>query len=148
MNKIRYLHLIKFICNRKQPFKSKLTIMYKVLTLGSILSEASIVFRYFFNHLGCSFNYEDHFHFHMFTRLYSKEKCRKPSALKLFVWKVWDFLVARGQKLGARGHQALLEHSAGCVYPQFKIWVILYISIYKKEVLKNTKMWTNKHTNE
>ena len=28
-----------------------------------------------------------------------------------FVWKIWDFLVARGQKLGARGHRALLEHS-------------------------------------
>ena len=28
-----------------------------------------------------------------------------------FVWKIWDFLVAQEQKLGARGHRALLEHS-------------------------------------
>ena len=36
-------------------------------------------------------------------------KSRVPSLW--FVWKIWDFLVARGQKLGARGHRALLEHS-------------------------------------
>ena len=28
-----------------------------------------------------------------------------------FVWKIWDFLVTGGQKLGNRGHRALLEHS-------------------------------------
>ena len=36
-------------------------------------------------------------------------KSRVPSIW--FVWKIWDFLVAQGQKLGARGHQAPLEHS-------------------------------------
>ena len=25
--------------------------------------------------------------------------------------KIWDFLVARGKKLGARGHQGLLEYN-------------------------------------
>ena len=30
-----------------------------------------------------------------------------------FEWKIWDFPVTRGQKLGARVHQALLEHSPG-----------------------------------
>ena len=35
-------------------------------------------------------------------------KSRVPSIW--FVWKIWDFLVARRQKLGARGHRALLEH--------------------------------------
>ena len=38
-------------------------------------------------------------------------KSRVPSIW--FVWKIWDFLVAQGQKLGARGHQALLQHSPG-----------------------------------
>ena len=36
-------------------------------------------------------------------------KSRVPSIW--FVWKIWDLLVARGQKLGTRGHWALLEHS-------------------------------------
>ena len=36
-------------------------------------------------------------------------KSRVPSIW--FVWKIWDFLVAQGQKLGARGHRSLLEHS-------------------------------------
>ena len=36
-------------------------------------------------------------------------KSRVPSIW--FVWKIWAFLVTRGQKLGARGHRALLEHS-------------------------------------
>ena len=31
-------------------------------------------------------------------------------------WKIWDFLVAREQKLGARGHRALLEHSPGSLF--------------------------------
>ena len=35
-------------------------------------------------------------------------KSRVPSIW--FVWKIWDFLVTRRQKLGARGHRALLEH--------------------------------------
>ena len=29
---------------------------------------------------------------------------------------MWDFLVAQGQKLGTRGHRALLEHSPGGPY--------------------------------
>ena len=55
------------------------------------------------------------------TRLCSKENWRDPSGCSetvksrmssvWFVWKLWDFLVARGQKLGSRGHWALLEHS-------------------------------------
>ena len=36
-------------------------------------------------------------------------KSRVPSIW--FVWKIWDFLVDWGQKLGTRGHRALLEHS-------------------------------------
>ena len=38
-------------------------------------------------------------------------KSRVPSIW--FVWKKYDFLIAREQKLGARGHWALLEHSPG-----------------------------------
>ena len=34
-----------------------------------------------------------------------------------FVWKIWDFLVAQRQKLGARGHRALLEHSPETGHP-------------------------------
>ena len=39
-------------------------------------------------------------------------KSRVPSIW--FVWKIWDFLVTREQKFGARGHRALLEHSPAC----------------------------------
>ena len=46
-----------------------------------------------------------------------------------FVWKIWDFLVAREQKLGARGHRALLEHSTGdimfCCFPFLTVGDIL-----------------------
>ena len=58
-------------------------------------------------------------------RLCSKENWREPSALNLSksrvpsiwsVWKIWDFLVARRQKLGAGGHRALLEHSPELSY--------------------------------
>ena len=44
-------------------------------------------------------------------------QCSEPVKSRLpsiwFVWKIWDFLVAQKQKLGARGHRALLEHSPG-----------------------------------
>ena len=46
-------------------------------------------------------------------------KSRVPSIW--FVWKIWDFLVAQEQKLGARNHRALLEHSAGEEMQQ-KVW--------------------------
>ena len=59
-------------------------------------------------------------------------KSRVPSIW--FVWKIWDFLVARGQKLGARGHQALLEHSPG-VYVAFLavsggLWLVLVLPLF------------------
>ena len=40
-------------------------------------------------------------------------KSRVPSIW--FVWKIWDFLVARGRKLDTRGHRALLD----------KVWLVL-----------------------
>ena len=46
-------------------------------------------------------------------------KSRVPSIW--FVWKIWDFLVAQEQKLGARNHRALLEHSPGEEMQQ-KVW--------------------------
>ena len=52
------------------------------------------------------------------SRLCSKKNWREPSIW--FVWKIWDFLVARGQKLGAKGHWALLQHSPECAYQQSK----------------------------
>ena len=59
-------------------------------------------------------------------------KSRVPSIW--FVWKIWDFLVARGQKLGARGHQALLEYSPG-VYVAFlavsgRLWLVLVLPLF------------------
>ena len=59
-------------------------------------------------------------------------KSRVPSIW--FVWKIGDFLVARGQKLGARGHQALLEHSPG-VYVAFLavsggLWLVLVLPLF------------------
>ena len=61
--------------------------------------------------------------YNSWARLCSKKNWREPSALNQwkpvktsvpsiwFLWKSKDFLVAREQKLGATGHQALLEHS-------------------------------------
>ena len=41
-------------------------------------------------------------------------KSRVPSIW--FIQKIWDFLVAQEQKLGARGHWDLLEHSPVCIF--------------------------------
>ena len=59
-------------------------------------------------------------------------KSRVPSIW--FVWKIWDFLVARGQKLGARVHRALLEHTH-----DFTLWVVFSLSTprFKLEKLNN-----------
>ena len=41
-----------------------------------------------------------------------------------FKWKIWDFLVARGQKLGAWGQRALLEHSPVNVLAGDRFWFV------------------------
>ena len=50
-----------------------------------------------------------------------------------FVWKIWVFLVAQGQKLGARGHWALLEHSLeGIELWKFPLRHIPFYIVYLK----------------
>ena len=49
---------------------------------------------------------------------------------------IYDLLVVRGQKLGARGHWALLEHSPG--------YVFIYL---KSEFLHNLSIAANMYVN-
>ena len=63
-------------------------------------------------------------------------KSRVPSIW--FVWKIWDFLVTRGQKLGARGHRALLEHT-----PAFEYMILVKNQWNKKGELTYLSIWNH-----
>ena len=59
-----------------------------------------------------------------------------------FVWKIWDFLVARGQKLGARGHRALLEHSPGLKRIAFVVfWKLVSLTIFQSSCFVVHNAW-------
>ena len=63
-------------------------------------------------------------------------KCKVPSIL-WFVWKISDFLVTQEQKLGARGHRALLEHSPDHTSGSAR-WGS-GIPVYPKKIRQNTQ---------
>ena len=64
-----------------------------------------------------------------------------------FLWKISDFLVARGQKLGTRGHWALLEHSPALIRIVFdkkaqvlvlvlQSWEVLNLPFYTPKIMR------------